>query len=49
MRVVAGVDCHKKTHSLVFIDAVGTVLSKLTIQVNDEGYAPSHRARKSIW
>jgi len=39
MRVVAGVDCHKKTHSLVFIDAVGTVLSKLTIQVNDEGYA----------
>jgi transposase len=39
MRVVAGVDCHKKTHSIVFIDAVGTVLFKVTIPANDEGYS----------
>jgi transposase len=39
MRVVAGVDCHKKTHSIVFVDAVGTVLSKLTIPASEQGYA----------
>lgn len=39
MRVVAGVDCHKDSHTIVFISGVGEVLSELTIPATREGYA----------
>lgn len=39
MRVVAGVDCHKETHTVVFVDVTGSSLSQLTIQANEAGYA----------
>ena len=38
MEVVAGVDCHRDTHSIVFLDAVGRVLEELNIAVSSEGY-----------
>ena len=39
MRVVAGVDCHKDSHTIVFISGVGQVLSELTIPTTRNGYA----------
>lgn len=38
MRVVAGVDCHKSTHTAVFLDAVGHVLDRITFPTTEEGY-----------
>lgn len=39
MRIVAGVDCHKDSHTIVVINGVGEVLSELTIPTTREGYA----------
>lgn len=38
MRVVAGVDCHKSTHTAVFIDAVGQVIDRITFPTTEAGY-----------
>lgn len=38
VRVVAGVDCHKASHTIVFLDAIGRVLEKLTVPTTEEGY-----------
>ncbi len=46
MRVVAGVDCHKDSHTIVFVDGVGKALSEITIATNAAGYATAiERAR----
>lgn len=39
MRVVAGVDCHKATHTIVLVDEVGRVLDQFTISSDKDGYA----------
>jgi len=38
MRVVAGVDCHKSSHTAVFLDAVGQVVDQITFPTTEEGY-----------
>ena len=38
MRVVAGVDCHKSSHTAVFLDAVGQVIDRITFPTTEEGY-----------
>lgn len=38
MRVVAGVDCHKSSHTVVFLDAVGVVIERLVIPTTESGY-----------
>ena len=38
MRIVAGVDCHKSSHTAVFLDAVGQVMDRITFPTTDEGY-----------
>jgi len=39
MPYVAGVDAHKDSHSIVFLDPVGKLLQSLTVAANAEGYA----------
>jgi len=38
VQVVAGVDCHQDTHSIVFLNSVGQLQQQLTIETTDEGY-----------
>ena len=38
MRVVAGVDCHKSSHTVAFVSAIGEVVERLTIPTSEEGY-----------
>ena len=38
MRIVAGVDCHKVSHTIVFLNEVGQVAARLTIETNEKGY-----------
>lgn len=38
MRVVAGVDCHKNSHTAVFLSAVGQVIDRITFPTTAEGY-----------
>jgi transposase len=38
MRIVAGVDCHKASHAVVFLDAVGQVVERLAIPTTEDGY-----------
>ena len=45
MRVVAGVDCHKSSHTAVFLDAAGQVIDRVTFRRQNRGYerAPPSR------
>jgi len=38
MRVVAGVDCHKSSHTAVFLNAVGQVVERITFPTAEDGY-----------
>jgi transposase len=38
MRIVAGVDCHKATHTAVFLDALGRACHSLTFTTSPDGY-----------
>lgn len=38
MRVVAGVDCHKSSHTAVFLNAVGQVIDRITFPTSEDGY-----------
>ena len=38
MRIVAGVDCHKSSHTVLFLNAVGEVVERLSIPTTEEGY-----------
>jgi transposase len=53
MRIIAGVDCHKSSHTVVFLDAVGIVQSTLTFPTTSAGYeaalSEAARLRCSEW
>lgn len=38
MRIVAGVDCHKSSHTAVFLDPVGQVIDRITFPTTEDGY-----------
>ncbi len=38
MQTVAGVDCHRDIHSILFLNEVGRTVRELTIPVSSEGY-----------
>lgn len=38
MKVIAGVDCHKETHAIAFLDAVGSVLHEISVPASAAGY-----------
>jgi transposase len=48
MRVVAGVDCHKDSHSIAFVDAVGKLIQTLTIETTEAGYQEAIVAATSL-
>ncbi len=38
MRIIAGVDCHKASHTVVFVNAVGQVVDRLSFATTEQGY-----------
>lgn len=38
MRIVAGVDCHKRSHTAVFLNALGQVVDRVTFPTTEDGY-----------
>ncbi len=48
MKVIAGVDCHKGTHTIAFLDAVGKVVHDLEIPTNAGGYADAIAAARKL-
>jgi hypothetical protein len=48
MRVVAGVDYHKGSHTAVFLDAVGHVIDRITFPTTEEGYERALAAAQRI-
>ncbi len=38
MRIVAGVDCHKSSHTVVFLNEIGKVCGELTFPTSEAGY-----------
>jgi transposase len=48
MKYVAGVDAHKRTHAVVFLDAVGKVVQSFTILTNQEGYEQALSVARSL-
>ncbi len=48
MRVVAGVDCHKSSHTAVFLDAVGHVLERITFSTTEAGYERALAVGRSL-
>ena len=42
--VVAGVDCHKDTHTIVFLNELGQVEQELSIPATARGYAEAVEA-----
>jgi hypothetical protein len=47
MRIVAGVDCHKSSHTAVFLDSVGHVMECLTFSDDRRGVRARTRRRSS--
>jgi len=48
MKLVAGVDCHRDSHTIVFLDSVGVVVQELTIGAGPDGYARALRGRADL-
>jgi transposase len=48
MSVVAGVDCHKDSHSIAFVDGVGKLVQALTIAATEMGYREAVAAAASL-
>ena len=46
MRIVAGVDCHKSTHTVVFLDELGRSCDSLTFATSPDGYQEALGAAK---
>ena len=38
MGIIAGVDCHKDFHTIVFVSALGKALQTVTISADGTGY-----------
>lgn len=48
MQFVAGVDCHKDTHTVIFLDGRGQVVRHLTIKTTEIGYKRAMDAARAI-
>ena len=48
MSFIAGVDCHKSTHSIVFLDSVGKVVGELVIPATSAGYEHAMAAARAL-
>ncbi|MBC5803457.1 MAG: IS110 family transposase [Candidatus Eremiobacteraeota bacterium] len=48
MPFVAGVDCHKDSHSIVFLDGTGKVVRELTISTTEAGFESAVSAAREI-
>ena len=48
MKIIAGVDCHKATHAIAFLDSVGKVVHDLEIPANPAGYADAIAAARML-
>ncbi len=48
MKIIAGVDCHKGTHAIAFLDTVGKVVRDLEIPANPVGYADAIAAARML-
>lgn len=48
MKLVAGVDCHRDSHTIVFLDSVGVVAQELTIGAGPDGYARALQVAGSL-
>ena len=48
MRVVAGVDCHKSSHTVVFLDAIGVVVERMIIPTSAAGYEQALEAGERL-
>ena len=44
--VVAGVDCHKDTHTIVFLNELGQVEQQLSVPATSRGYAKAIEASR---
>jgi len=38
VQFVAGVDCHKDSHTIVFLDPQGRLIRQLTIRTSESGF-----------
>jgi len=48
MRIVAGVDCHKSSHTVVFLNEIGVTCGQLTFKTTDTGYGYALEAAKEL-
>jgi transposase len=48
MRVVAGVDCHKSSHTAVFLNAIGQLIDQITFSTTEEGYEQALAAAERL-
>lgn len=48
MRIVAGVDCHKSSHTVAFLNAVGEVCGQLTFSTSEGGYQAALALAKAL-
>ena len=48
MRIVAGVDCHKSSHTVVFLNAVGDIQGELTFATSETGYQTALSLAKQL-
>jgi len=48
VRTIAGVDCHKDSHSIVVVDSTGQVLSELVIPTTPQGYQAAVEAANKL-
>jgi len=48
MTIIAGVDCHKETHAIAFLDGVGKVVHDLEIPATAVGYADAIAAARKL-
>ncbi len=48
VRIFAGVDCHKVTHTIAFIDSMGVELQSLAISNDEEGFAAAFCASQNL-
>ena len=48
MEIVAGVDCHKDSHTIVFLNRFGQPMRKLTIKTTDSGYRQAISAARGL-
>lgn len=48
MKIIAGVDCHKSTHTVVFLNETGSVCGQLTFSTTESGYNLALKLAKEL-